>query len=254
MASSIATVRISKNAIVSLRVFINRKKLLRNNSREGQTFQAPLLSNNSIICLKSPLVRILISNQDMERLTNEIRDTIILIVYDLSSPEVMETVLGKLRIGSSADFETEILPKLMDENTLSKDLVNVPLQTVTRVAKFKYKLRFKGNWELDIFINNMKKLIKIRHFLLFTDGHMSAARTLELPPNRRILLTEQKTSLESEGSPMIPLEVDGDEMIETTQDAVEDVKPDIKLKYNPIINLGECLSIHILQRPRRHKV
>ena len=34
----------------------------------------------------------------------------------------------------------------------------------------------------------------------------------------------------------------------------EDIKPVIEFMYKPVINLGEIIDVHVLHRPRRHKV
>ncbi|CCD26431.1 DNA-binding protein SAW1 NDAI_0H02570 [Naumovozyma dairenensis CBS 421] len=264
MTLSVATIRISKRTILPIRIFINRKRLLGNkssdpnNNDEKTSFQAPLLSNNSIICLRSPITRIYLSNQDMERLCLEIKDTIILILYELTSPKLLKNVLNKLRIGSSMDFQKDVIPNIIDASSSDGNkFLNVPVVTITRISKTKYKLHFKQNWELDIFIKSFKLLTKIRHYLLFTDETIGVAQSLGLVPKRKILLMEQKSSkiatddTESNEDNTTPYILQENE--ENGGQEEEESKPIITFKYNPIITLNECISVHVLQRPRRHK-
>lgn len=118
MAPSIATVKIARDMVLPLRIFVNRKQILQTNDKTSNKsnatiFEAPLLSNNSIICLKSPNTRIYLSQQDKKNLCDEIKEDLLLIVYELASPEIISSVLSKIRVGHSTDFQINVLPKLL---------------------------------------------------------------------------------------------------------------------------------------------
>ena len=250
MALSVATVKVSKDVVLPLRIFVNRKQLLQNNTNKP-IIQAPLLSNNSIVCLKSPTTRIYLSNNDLKSLCTELKDDLLLILYELSSQEIMEQDLGKLRIGKSLDFQTNIMSKFFKEESTGNFMTQSHIESATRVSKFKYKLRFKHNWEVDIFINNIKKLADIRHFLLFrySDDKLFPFM-LKLRSKRRILLVEQE-QIENERTSSI-LQEENDDMGITDMAPPEDTKPSVDFIFHPIVNLGDCIDIHVLQRPRRH--
>ncbi|CCH61294.1 hypothetical protein TBLA_0E02390 [Henningerozyma blattae CBS 6284] len=262
MASGVATIQISKNVVLPILLYINRSQLLKNNSsssyssstNDDNLFQAPIISNNSIICLKSANTKLYLSNIDMKNLIEEIRDDILLIIYEITSIEIIETVLNKVRIGNTIDFKSSVLPVLFPNGDPS-NFVDSNITTITRVGKYKYKLNFKKNWELDIYIENIKKLQAIRYYILF-GSYQNSTHATNIYQQRRILLAEKYNVDENNGTPIISVEP-ADESIPISEDPVlvqedeEDKKPQIAFKYNPVTNLGGCLSIHVLQRPKR---
>lgn len=185
----------------------------------------------------------------MRDLCSEIKNDLLLIVYELAPELAVGKTFGSLRIGQSSDFHTNYLSKLLTgDNT---DLVKSRIETVTRVAKFKYKLHYKGNWELEVFINSVKRLAEIRSFLLYKEQGLQGLCTIA-PSKRRILLSETV-----DRSPKFLQEDEDNDPASSL--AVEDIappmdqKPDLTFKYKPVINLGDCIDIHILHRPRRQK-
>lgn len=251
MAPSIATVKIARDMVLPLRIFVNRKQILQTNDKTSNKsnttiFEAPLLSNNSIICLKSPNTRIYLSQQDKKNLCDEIKEDLLLIVYELASPEIISSVLSKIRVGHSTDFQINVLPKLF-AGADTDNAVTSHIQSVTRLAKFKYKLHYKHKWELDIFINSIKKIANLRHYLMF--------QTLTL--NGFSLNAGPKTLLarKIEKQPQVPnLLIENGDADALDTPVEEDIKPVIEFMYKPVINLGEIIDVHVLHRPRRHKV
>lgn len=215
-------------------------------SSNESIFHIPLLSNNSIVYIKSPTVKIHLSNNDMRDLCSEIITELILIIYELAPELAVGKTFGSLRIGQSSDFQDNYLSKLLEGD--DADLVKSHIDTITRVAKFKYKLHYKGNWELEIYINSVKRLADIRSFLLFKEqGLQHLIRTM--PSKRKILLTET-VSIEK---PKILQEVDDNDISLEEIASSADQKPDLTFKYKPVINLGDCIDIHILHRPKRQR-
>ena len=283
MVLSVATIRITKNACLRLRIFVNRKHILQDASKSS-SLEVPLLSNNSIVSLKSPMTGIYLSDSDMKPLCNEIKQEILLILYELASPTVTEKILAKIRIGQTIDFQTGVVEKIRkmlrpDDNT-DTSFVTSNVQTITRVSRFKFKLHYVKNWELHIFIDNIKKLSKIREYLLYWDKwYMHGNRPImELNQHKNSLLLAEKVSVFPQvptllGSPRssdteingsgssnenVPNDIDGDDDSHSGNDhelgIVEDVKPEIKYKYRSLACFGSCIDIHVLQRPRRHKI
>ena len=283
MVLSVATVRITKNACLRLRIFVNRKHILQDASKNS-SFEVPLLSNNSIVSLKSPMTGIYLSDSDMKPLCNEIKQEILLILYELASPPVAEKILAKIRIGQTIDFQTGVVEKirkmLKPDGDADTSFVTSNVQTITRVSRFKFKLHYVKNWELHIFIDNIKKLSKIREYLLYWDKwsmHGNRAIT-ELNQHKNSLLLAEKVSVfpqvaTSPGSPGsgdieisgirnenspdgIVRDDDNDDHNDNDDDLrfVEDVKPEIKYNYRSLVCFGSCIDIHVLQRPRRHKI
>ncbi|CAI4054508.1 DNA-binding protein SAW1 SKDI_01G0440 [Saccharomyces kudriavzevii IFO 1802] len=251
MAPSIATVKIAKDMVLPLRIFVNRKQLLQSsdnisNKSDATIFEAPLLSNNSIICLKSPNTRIYLSQQDKRNLCDEIKEDLLLILYELASPEIITSVLSKIRIGHSVDFQTKVLPKLF-AGAYTDDMVTSHVQAVTRLAKFKYKLRYKQKWELDIYINNIKNIANIRHYLMFQTLTMNGS---SLNSGPKTLLTRK---IEKQPQ-VLNLLIENEDSNALDVPVEENIKPVIEFMYKPVINLGEIIDVHVLQRPRRHKV
>ena len=112
MTVSIANIRVSSNSILPIRIFVNRKQLA-NNVASKTIFEAPILSSNTLVSLKSPKTRIYLSNNDMKNLCDELKDDILLILYELTSPLIHDTVLQKIRIGTTIDFQENVIKQII---------------------------------------------------------------------------------------------------------------------------------------------
>lgn len=228
-----------------LRIFVNRKQLLQKSLNES-VFHTPLLSSNSIVYIKSPTTRIHLSNHDMSDLCSEIRTELLLIVYELAPELAPGKTFGSLRVGQTSDFQSNYVSKLPEGDKAG--LFESRIETVTRVAKFKYKLHYKGNWELELYINSVKRLADIRAFLLSKEKDLR--NLVPMPSKRRILITEAAESIQ----PKLLTEDDDDNNVSLQEiPAAIDEKPDLTFKYRPATNLGDCIDIHILHRPQRRK-
>lgn len=108
MVQNIAYIKVAKDSILPVRVHINRRQILSTATEESKV-QAPLLSNNTIVCLKSPLTKIYLSNTDLKNLVTEMEDDIILILYELSSPAMKQNIFSKIRVGQVYDFDEDTL-------------------------------------------------------------------------------------------------------------------------------------------------
>ncbi|GAV53716.1 hypothetical protein ZYGR_0AK02180 [Zygosaccharomyces rouxii] len=249
MAPSVALVKVASNTVLPIRIFINRKQLLQNNSKDT-VFHAPLLSNNSIVCIKSPSTRIYLSNHDMQSLTDDIETEILLIIHELTSPQLMQDVLRKIKTGQSMDWQKDVMPRIFPSG--AEPLVISHIQSITRIAKFKYKLHFKHNWELNIFIDNIRSLAHIRAYLMFKNDMSILPPVVGLHSKSKVLLHEQT---EKEKPPQL-LQENDEPTIPDTEEAAEvqeEQKPELKFRYKPVISLGECINVHVLQRPQRNK-
>lgn len=182
----------------------------------------------------------------MNDLCNEIKSDLLLIVYELTSQVIMEKVLGNLRVGQTTDFRAALGYLFKGK---SAEIITSHIQTITRVAKSQYKLHFKKNWELEIFIKSIKRLVDIRGFLLFKE-YGSGSTTMGLYSKRKVLIMEKE-----ELQPPEVLQEDDDQGTESMSGvgAIQDHKPELTFEYKPVINLGECVDIHILQRPKRQR-
>lgn len=250
MVVSVATLKITDSIVVQLRIFVNRKQLLQNYDKATTLFEAPLLSNNSIISLKSPLTGIYLSKTDMQNLCQEIKEEIRLILYDLTAPNIAKTVLQKIRVGQTIDFQTKVLRPIYDNLGPDSDTyLKSNIKTISRISKFKYVLHYESNWKLDIFIDNISKLVSIRQLLVF-----KYSPTVHVPHRRRMLIVQKSSVLAKKV--VIPDESDVssvvDKPLEVEEEILEDIKPEIAFKYRPIRNLGSIMDVHVLGRPRRH--
>lgn len=248
MTVSVATLRVGPKTVLPLRIFINRRQLAQNVSSKT-VFETPLLSNNSIVSLKSPKTRIYLSNVDMLNLCNELRDDLLIIIYELTSPVILDTVLQKIRIGTTLDFQENVVNKILDPqsnnsspNDKEPSFMTSHLTTITRISKLKYKLHFKFNWEVDIYINSTLKLSKIRQNLIFKNR-------LSTPD----IYDRKSTFILDKSSVTIPQEPSEDISLLLPEEEVIDKKPSIAIKYKSVGTFLPCIDIHILQRPRRHK-
>lgn len=199
--------------------------------------------------IKSPSTRIYLSNHDMQNLCSDIKEDLLLILYELSSPSIRDGVLKNLRIGQTLDFQKSVLNKLFTGD--GERQITSHIQTITRVAKFKIKLHFQRNWELDMFINNIKKLADVRSFLLMKECG-AIVPSPSIYAKRRVLLAET-SSLEA---PELLQEDYGgmpEEDLSGHPALQPDEKPTLTVRYKPVLSLGDCIDIHILQRPKRKR-
>lgn len=246
MVVSVATLKITDSIVIQLRIFVNRKQILQNYDKAITLFEAPLLSNNSIISLKSPGTGIYLSKTDMQNLCHEIKEEIRLILYDLTAPNISKTVLQKIRVGQTIDFQTRVLKSIHDNLGSDSDTyLKSNIKTISRISKFKYVLHYESNWKLDIFIDNISKLASIRQLLVF-----KYSPTMHVPHKRRMLIVQKSSVLPKRMA--IPDDNDLSNVVEEPLGVEEDVKPEIAFKYNPIRNLGSIMDVHVLARPRRH--
>lgn len=244
MVNTIAHINLGNDIILHIRIFVNRRKILSNNTITT-IFETPLLSNNSIIMLNSPNTRIYISTTDIDDLCNEIKDALISIVYELTSP-ILQREMSKIRVGNEMEY-AELLKKASVKKARSgiTDVNETHILSVSRISKNKYKLYFKYHWEVDIFIENMQLLSKIRSFLLFKDNVPIHLTSLRDQRGGRVMLMEKSTAT---------VTVPAEESAQDTQ-LLEgaDEKPELQFRYQPLVSLGPCLSVHVLQRPVRKK-
>ncbi|QLL34072.1 hypothetical protein HG536_0F03970 [Torulaspora globosa] len=183
----------------------------------------------------------------MRDLCSELKDELLLIAYELAPELAAGGAFGNLRMGQSSDFASNFVSKLLGGDDAA--LITSRIETVTRVTKSRYKLHYKGEWELEIIISSVKRLSDIRSFLLSKELGL-AYNAGSLHSRRKVVLAET-VSLDT---PAIVQEEEDQLDRSLDQSAVEvDEKPEIKFKYKPVVNLGECIDIYILHRPKRHR-
>ena len=186
----------------------------------------------------------------MQSLTDDIETEILLIIHELTSPQLMQDVLRKIKTGQSMDWQKDVMPRIFPSG--AEPLVISHIQSITRIAKFKYKLHFKHNWELNIFIDNIRALTHIRAYLMFKNDLSIIPPVVGLHSKSKLLLHEQ---METEKPPQV-LQEDDEPSIPNYDEAAEiqeEQKPELKFKYSPVVSLGECINVHVLQRPQRNK-
>ncbi|SCU90981.1 LADA_0F07426g1_1 [Lachancea dasiensis] len=267
MAPCQAMVQIIPGVVLPIRIFVNRKQIAKNIQESQSSFETPLLSNNSIIRLRSPLVRLYLSNADSRSLCQEIRHDLTLILFELTAREVHEEVVGKLKIGNLVKFEEvfERVPAL--KSTIGLDIKSCHLQTLERVAKYQYKLRYDHNWGLDIFITDIRKLTRIRNTLLLRllSSHSWSERSTDLPQVGISGMNFLRRIREEvvQGEPEVLQELDDDEFLLSSETPVapimsgpeksssQEKKPQFKFAHQQLQSLGNCIEIHVLRRPKR---
>lgn len=245
MASNKLNVRINNRLFLSMLIYLNRSKLI-----DSSSFQVPITSNNSIITLKSNILRLYLSNVDMSNLFEEIKNDLIFILYDL--PNLFDTILSKVRVGKVLDFEFDIIMKYFP-NLVNDNIAQLSIKYITRINKKKFKLVFAKNWKLEIIIEDFKKLQIIGYHLLFNVNDISILNN----SSNRILTIEHQAVDSTEFEPII-LQEDEDNtddlmVIEDPNIDETNKKPEVTVRYKAMVNAGSCLSIYVLERPRRHK-
>lgn len=246
MVVSLATLNVSDGLTLQLKIFVNRKQIIENTKSKEPLFEAPLLSNNSIVSLRSPSTGIYLSNKDTQDLCEDIKTDLSMIIYDVVAPYVAQPALMKLRTGQSLDFQKTLLEKIKKQaSNDNNEFVKSNIKSITRISKFRYKLEYEGKWKLDIFIDNIAKLATIRQQLLY--NHYTP---IQGTSRRRLLVMERYSTLRA--NDVVP-----DETSELPEDTIgeisEDVKPTIRFKYRPLRNIGPIFDIHVLRRPMRHR-
>ncbi|KAL3229069.1 hypothetical protein RNJ44_02156 [Nakaseomyces bracarensis] len=246
MVQNLAFIKISNDCVLPIRVHINRKQILTTTSNDT-TVQAPLLSNNTIVCLKSPLTKLYLSNTDLKNLSEDVKEDLLIILYDLTSPSMKEHILNKLRVGHSIDFKENVIEKLND--SLHSNLSSSSLTSIKRVGRFRYKLTFRKNWDADIYISNIKKLETIRTYLIFKDQYPQWTEYPCIEKRKSLMLMEQSVDSQH-NDPSILVEED-DAM--TNTDEASNQKPSITFKYTSILSLIQCIDLYVLKRPKRKR-
>ncbi|SCU80183.1 LAME_0B01926g1_1 [Lachancea meyersii CBS 8951] len=272
MAPCLFMTQVAPGVVLPIRIFINRKQIAKNIEDARPSFETPILSNNSIIRLKSPLVRLYLSNTDARNLCEEIKDELMLILYELTAKKVHESVTGKLKIGNLVEFK-DILEKLPSlRSAFQWDSHPCGILTLERTAKYQYKLHYDRNWSLDIFIDDIRKLSRIRDTLLARlfpgsalQGSMGSMGSPGMKVLRRTrqeipapLSTTEKPQIlrESEDDMTLPDDIgegaDGLQKAEVSVNTTKDEKkPQFRYRHLPMLNLGNCINIHVLRRPKR---
>ncbi|CAR22378.1 DNA-binding protein SAW1 [Lachancea thermotolerans CBS 6340] len=268
-------VQVQSGVVLPIRIFINRQQVAKTIQDSSTSFETPLLPNNSIIRLKSPLIRVYLSNTDARDLCNDIKKEILLIIYELTSKDVHDTVTGKLKIGNCVDIKEAFGKTRAFSFLYDSDPDRCNLTTLERIGKHQYKLHYDKNWELDIFITDLRKLARIRSVLLarmswqgsvfpgaaIPVGDLSGTRILrrcrEEIMSKKSPTDEPSILLESddEGALLDTAAVDSSTSTTTRPlkeaDLDEDKKPAFKFIHSPMVNLGNCIDIHVLKRPKR---
>lgn len=226
------------------------------------------------------MVRVYLSNADMRNLCNEIRDDLLLILYELTSPIVQNEVLNKLKSGQFMDFK-DVLNKIHKSSNVQQASFNwdnpingvqCHITTIERVGKYRYKLHFVSSWELDIFVNDVRKLSHMRQLLMFKDTfgnpmqgigegipasgfsgikllireRVQKKQTIEQEPN---ILVESEDENDRMGIPLEDKEDQQDKTLESQ--ANPEKKPLFDYRYSSVTNLGRCFEVHVLKRPKR---
>ncbi|CAG59562.1 uncharacterized protein GVI51_G06127 [Nakaseomyces glabratus] len=252
MVQNIAYIKVAKDSILPVRVHINRRQILSTATEESKV-QAPLLSNNTIVCLKSPLTKIYLSNTDLKNLVTEMEDDIILILYELSSPAMKQNIFSKIRVGQVYDFDEDTLKKF--PQSIQGSLKESNLTSLKRVGKMKYKLTYRKNWDVDIFISNINKLETIRTYLIFKDQYPQWNEYPCLQKQQSLLVMGQKLSESTNQDPIILQEEEELNLNyeQSAEDQPNNEKPEIAFTYEPQLSLIQCLDLYILKRPKRKR-
>ncbi|AET39859.1 DNA-binding protein SAW1 Ecym_5069 [Eremothecium cymbalariae DBVPG len=275
MTPTLAVVKITPKTGLPIRIFINRKEVLSKHisGSARPIFEAPLLSNNAIVRLKSPSVRIHLSNEDSRDLCNELRDELLFIVHEFGSETIQNELLKKLKVGSAMDFQ-ELMQVVKGNAGLQRNasrnddnpLAGLEFHTtiIERIDKNKFTLLFKHNWEANIIICDIKRLVKWRKLLCWTAfvSNVSGIPLLSSQESPHIIVrgavetTEpaaeilQESDEEDSSSRLILVNDD----LANRQDLGDgEQKPVVEYNYEPLINLGSGIDVHVLQRPQRHR-
>ncbi|SCU82086.1 LAFA_0C08988g1_1 [Lachancea sp. 'fantastica'] len=274
MAPCLFMAQVAPGTVLPVRIFINRKQFAKNVQDSRTSFETPILSNNSIIRLKSPLVRLYLSNIDARNLCGEIKDELLLILYELAAQEILDSIMGKLKIDNLVEFK-DIIDKFPSfKSAFHSDAASCGLVTLERISRFQYKMRYEKNWTLDIFVNDIRKLTRIRETLLARLLPGSAVQSFGDSRSMKILrrtrhqvptppqVSSTETTTTTAQDPLILQESDDDGVgiPEDTLEVVspetiqEEKKPQFVYRHSPLLNLGNCIDIHVLKRPKRvHK-
>ncbi|AMD21210.1 HEL070Wp [Eremothecium sinecaudum] len=290
MPSTLALVNIAQGIVLQLRIFINRNEIANKLKDADPVFETPLLSNNALVRLKSPFLRVHLSNEDTKNLCYELRDDLLFALYELASPALQDGLLKKLKVGGYLEFydilnEVQKLSELKP-GAINKDSpisgLNLHTTHIERLEKHKYKLHFKHNWEVDLVIADIRKLTKWRRLLLLR-GNISSnnnpARGIgfTVPNNVPYVLIPKAVTDDPEEIPQestsladatdttkdpVPnlLEESEDEIPESVEDdkeqqqASQDIKKkvSVKYKYSTVLNLGNLIQVHVLRRSHRN--
>lgn len=251
MVQNLSFIKISNECLLPVRIHINRKQIL--STSHDTTVQAPLLSNNTIVCLKSPLTKLYLSNRDLKNLSEDVKEDLLIILYDLTSPIMKEQVLNKLKIGHALDFKADVVERINDH--LHSDFSVSSLTSIQRVGRFRYKLTFRKNWDADIYISNIKKLEAIRTYLIFKDQYPQWTEYPCIEKRKSLMLIEQSVDPKQKDPPIL-IEEDYEPPIEnlsTENEEIINTKPSITFKYKSMLSLIQCIDLYVLKRPKRKR-
>ncbi|SSD58783.1 uncharacterized protein SCODWIG_00544 [Saccharomycodes ludwigii] len=344
MAPNITFLKINNNSVLPLRVFVNRREVFKkfnkktgydsNSKIDNIVFEAPVLSNNSIIRLRSPLVSIYLSNKDLKSLCQDLKDDLLLIIYELGNNLIQNKILNKLKIQEthnvtsnttkkndknkiSFDEVTKLIHKMNnlekgDDNSTHINGLTLNSKTIQRLSKYTFLIEFEHYWTVNIIIKDIRKLSKIRNILLLREaanmGVTANNENVNLPKSRVILseykddkigtsaLGEEKETddkfnnddndidnpdnlLQYTGSmdsmqvsirtikhkKTTKILIEDEDSVSEIRNAVVTVDEDTELNredekiklvfgYDPTWNLGHCIDIQVLSRPRRSTV
>ncbi|CEP64824.1 DNA-binding protein SAW1 LALA0_S14e00122g [Lachancea lanzarotensis] len=273
MAPCLFMAQVGPGTVLPIRIFINRKQFAKNIQDSQTSFETPILSNNSIIRLKSPLVRLYLSNTDARNLCSEIKDELLLILYELAAPEIHDSVIGKLKIDNLVEFK-DIIDKFPSfKSAFQSDAGRCGILTLERTSRYQYKMRYDKNWTIDIFVTDIRKLTRIRETLLARLSPGIAFQSFGDPRSMKILKrtrhevpSSNRTSTTAQAEPNFLQESDEEVRIPDDTPEVllkpsnspeivqEEKKPQFIYRHSPMLNLGNCIDIHVLRRPKRiHK-
>ncbi|AAS52272.2 ADR352Cp [Eremothecium gossypii ATCC 10895] len=250
MSPTHALLQLQPGYVMPVRVFINRREVL-NNAASCSLFEAPILSNSAIVRLKSPSVRVHLSEDDKQSLLAELRDDLLYIIYELGSPGAEET-LRKFKIGGLADFR-DIVRAAEQGDRPEQPIPGLDLHTMTfeRLDKQRFRLHFEHNWVVNIILNDIRKLAVWRRLLLCDIapiGVPAAAAPAPMPAGAPyVLLRERRGRVSPQGM----LQEDAPEGVPREGDLNVEQKPVLDYRYKSVTNLGPGIEIHVLQRPRR---
>ncbi|AGO10700.1 AaceriADR352Cp [[Ashbya] aceris (nom. inval.)] len=250
MSPTHALLQLQPGYVLPVRVFINRKEVL-NNAASSSLFEAPILSNSAIVRLKSPSVRVHLSEEDMQSLFSELRDDLLYIIYELGSSGAEET-LRKFKVGGLADFR-DILRGTEQADRPEQPVAGLELHTMTfeRLDKQRFRLHFEHNWVVNIILNDIRKLAVWRRLLLCDMapiGMPAAASPAPMPAGAPyVLLRERRGRVSPQGM----LQEEAHEGVLREGDLNAEQKPVLDYRYKSVTNLGPGVEIHVLQRPRR---
>lgn len=223
--------------------------------------------------MKSPIVKVHLSNKDTKILCDELKDTLIFILYELSSELIQKEFLNKLKSGTCITL-TNIINKIHDSGVLRNitdnyesfiDNIRLNVTIIERKSRYSYRLHFKKNWEVDIIINDIRKLVSWRNILLYEimNPQKSYIDIVEPHNNSKILISKTINPVKSPDFLKLSecnFNNTSDIGIHTTSKSDSTlihstIQNKIKFqsyhKYDSMVHFGKCIDIYILNRPKK---